>query len=122
MAECPLRKVVIIDVDIALEYFRQVFPSAAAAGRQDLADAAVEALDHVISLGMARWDDAVLDALFVTDPIEAVLARWLSLAGGAKAIGKFLAVIGQDLGDLTKETLKNDPISLFSPSESVFLT
>ena len=90
---------VIIDVDIALQGRRQVLPGAEATGRQDLADAAVKALDHAVGLGMARRDEAVLNVLCVTDPIEAVLARWLPLAGGATAIGKFLAVIGQDVGD-----------------------
>ena len=49
---------------------------------------------------MARRDEAVLEVLFVADPVAAVLAGRLSLAGGATAIGKFLAVSGQDLGDL----------------------
>lgn len=69
MTECPLWKVVMIDVDLALERFRQVFPRAKAAGRQDRADAAVAARDQTVGLGMARWDEAVLAALCVADPI-----------------------------------------------------
>ncbi len=63
MAECPLRDVVIIDVDITLERLRQVLARAAAAGRQDLADAPVAALHHAVGLRMARRDEAVLKVL-----------------------------------------------------------
>ncbi len=63
MAECPPRNESIIDVDIAPQRLRQVFPGAAAAGRQDLADAAVKALDPAVGLGMAQWDEAVLKVL-----------------------------------------------------------
>ena len=100
MTQCPLRNVVIVDVDIALQGLHRVFPGTEAAGRQDLADAAVAALDHAVGLGMSRRDDAVLDVPFGTDPVEAMLARRFPFAGGAEPVGEFLAVICQDLGDL----------------------
>ena len=99
MAECPLRKVVIIDVDIAPQGRRQVLTRAAATGRQDLADAAIAALDHAVGLGMARRDEAVLNVLCGTAPVAAMLARRFARAGSATAVGKLLAVIGQDLAD-----------------------
>ena len=99
MAECPLRNECIIDVDIAPQRLRQMLARAEAAGRQDLTDAPVEALDHAVGLGMARRDGAVLKVLCGTDPVEAMLARRFALAGGSKAIGELLAVIGQDLAD-----------------------
>ena len=99
MTQCPLGKVVIIDVDIAQQGLRQLLTGAKTVGRQDLAHAAVAALNHAVGLGMARRDEAVLDVLFLADPVEAVLARRFALAGGAEPIGEFLAVIRQDLGD-----------------------
>ena len=100
MAERPLRKVAIIDVDRAPQRLRQVFPGAAAAGRQDLTDAAVAALHPAVGLRMARWDEAVLNVLFGTAPVAAMLAGRCALAGGAATVGKFLAVSGEDRGDL----------------------
>lgn len=57
MAGCPLRKVGIIDVDIALKGARQVFPGAAAIGGQDLTDAAVDTLDPAVGLRLAGRDE-----------------------------------------------------------------
>ena len=60
MTQGPLREVVIVDLDIALQGRRQGLPGATAVGRQDLADAAVKALDPAVGLGMARRDEACL--------------------------------------------------------------
>ena len=100
MTQGPLWNVVIINVDIALQGLRQLLTGAKTVGRQDLANAAVEALNHAVGLGMARRDEAVLKVLLVADLIAAVLAGRFPFAGGATAIGEFLAVIRQDLGDL----------------------
>ena len=100
MAQCALGDVAIVDAGIALQGLRQVLPGAKAVGRQDLADAAVKALEHTVGLGMARRDEAVLDVLCVTDPIAAMLTRRFPLTGRAEPVGGFLAVIGQDVGDL----------------------
>ena len=100
MTQCPLWKVVIIDIDIALQGLRPLLAGAKAVGRQDLADAAVKALDHAVGLGMARRDEAVLEVRCVADPIEAMLTRRFPLTGRAEPVGEFLAVIRQDLGDL----------------------
>jgi hypothetical protein len=83
MTECPLWQVVMIDVDLALERFRQVCPRATAAGRQDRADADVAARDQAVGLGMARWDEAVLAVLCVADPITAMLDHTLFLHGSS---------------------------------------
>ncbi len=106
MTQCPLWKVVIIDVDVALQGLCQVLPGAKAVGRQDLADAAVKALNHTVGLGMARRDEAVLDGLCVTVPIAAMLIRRFPLTGRAEPVGEFLAVIGQDVGDLNGRGLE----------------
>jgi hypothetical protein len=99
MTQCPLWKVVIIDIDIALQGRRQVLTGAKVVGRQDLADAAVKALDHPVGLGMARRDKAVFNVLLVADPLEAMLTRQFPLTGRAEPVGKLLAVVGEDLGD-----------------------
>jgi hypothetical protein len=83
MTQGPLWNVVIIDLDIALQGRRQVLPGATAVGRQDLADAAVKALDHAVGLGMARRDEAVLEVRCVADPVAAVLAGRFPLTGRA---------------------------------------
>ena len=106
VTQCPLRKVVIIDVDRAPQRRRQVRPGAAAAGRQDLADAPVAALHPAVGLGMVRRNEAVLKVRCGTDPVAARLAPRLTFAGGATAIGKFLAVSGQDLADLPGGSLE----------------
>ncbi len=99
MTQCPLWKVVIIDGDIALQGLRPLLTGAKVVGRQDLADAAVKALDHPVGLGMARRDKAVFNVLVVPDPVEAVLAGRFPFAGRAEPVGKLLAVVGEDLGD-----------------------
>ena len=76
---------------IAPERVRQALGGSEAGGGQHLADAAIEAIDHAVGLGMTGFDEAVLK-----DPIEAVLASRVPFAGGAKAIGEFLTIIGQD--------------------------
>ncbi len=98
MPERPLRKVVIVDVDIALPGLRQVL--ARAAGRQDFADAAVKARHSAMGLGMAVGMEAVLTVLCGAGPVAALLTGRWTLTGGAATGGERLAVIGQDRGDL----------------------
>ena len=100
MTQGPRWQVVIVDLDIALQGRRQGLPGATAVGRQDLADAAVKALDPAVGLGMARRDEAVLEVRCVADPVAAVLAGRFPLTGRAEPVGEFLAVSGQDGGDL----------------------
>ena len=99
MTQCPVWKGVIRDIGIALQGLRPLLAGAKAVGRQDLAEAAVKALDHAAGLGMARRDKAVFNVLLVADPIEAVLAGRFPFAGRAEPVGKLLAVVGEDLGD-----------------------
>ena len=95
--ERPLRKVVIVDVDIALPGLRQVL--ARAAGRQDFADAAVKARHSAMGWDGGR-DEAVLAVLCGAGPVAALLTGRWTLTGGAATGGERLAVIGQDRGDL----------------------
>lgn len=68
-------------------------------GREDLADPTVETLDHPIGLGMAGWNQPVLDVVFSTGLIEVVLTAGL-VAALEKSIGELGAVIGEEFGDL----------------------
>ncbi len=44
---------------------------------------------------MAGLDEAVFDVVLLAGAVEAMTPGGIAFAGGAKAIGKFLAVIGQ---------------------------
>jgi len=61
-------------------------------GVEQLADAAVEALDHAVGLRVSGFDQAVLDSVLGTDLVESVVAGGLALSGGAEAVGKPLAI------------------------------
>lgn len=100
MAECLLGNAVIIDVDIALKGILQVLPGAAAVRRQDRADAAVNALHPALGLRMAGRDQTMLAVLIGAAPVEDLLTRGVTLAGGAATVGERLALVGEDLGDL----------------------
>ena len=98
MPERPLRKVVIVDVDIALPGLRQVL--ARAAGRQDFADAAVKGRHSAMGLGMAVGMRRCSRSCAAQGPVAALLTGRWTLTGGAATGGERLAVIGQDRGDL----------------------
>ena len=89
----------IIQPHLAAQGVRQTLGRIETGGRQHRADAAIEAFHPAVGLGMARFDEAVIKVLCGTDPVEAMLTRRFALAGGSKAIGELLAVIGQDLAD-----------------------
>ena len=70
----------------------------------DLADAAVESLDHAVGLRMARRTQAVLDGQFRAAPVECVFSAWrLRLAG--EAVGELTAVVGEHGLDLHRRGL-----------------
>jgi len=69
---------------------------------QDVGDAAIEAFDHAVGLRSSGLDKPMLDVVVGADPIEGVGTGWLALGGGAEAIGKFLAVVGEDRGDVER--------------------
>ena len=63
MAEILLGDVLIVEVEIALQGGFQVTGGGERGGFQHLGDAAVEALDHAVGLGMFGLDQAVVDAV-----------------------------------------------------------
>lgn len=56
MAQCTLGDSVIVEVDIAPNRVRQMLPRLIAVRCQDIGDAPIEALDHVIGLRMMGPD------------------------------------------------------------------
>ena len=67
-------------------------------------------LDHAVGLGMAGLDEAMVDAVASAGAVEAMSPGGIAFAGGAEAIGEFLADIGQDFlhrkGRLRDESLE----------------
>ena len=95
MAEILLRNVVIIEIPILLQGRFQVASGDERGAFQDLGDAAVEAFDHAVGLGVMGFDEAMVDAVGGTGLVEDVLAGGRALAGGAEAVGELFAVVGQ---------------------------
>ena len=96
MPEILLWDVVIIEVKILLQGGFQVTGGGESGGFQHFGDAAVEAFDHAVGLGMFGLDQPVVDAVRGAGLIEGVPAGRLALAGGAEAVGELLAVVGED--------------------------
>ena len=102
VAQRFLRNVLIIDLGVKFNSIGQVTGRIEAGGGQDLGDATVEALDHAVGLRGSGFDRTMFDVVLGTHPIEGVGTGWLALAGSAKAVGKFLAVVGEDLAELER--------------------
>ncbi len=71
----------------------------------DLADAAVESLDHAVSLRVTRRNEAMLDLEFFAKDAKHMLAAGYALAVGifflaGKSVCKLTAIIGEQLDDL----------------------
>ncbi len=64
----------------------------------DLSDAAIEAFDHTVGLGVSGGAEAVLDAQFSADEVEGVIARDL-LVGAGESVRELAAIVGQHLLD-----------------------
>ena len=99
MTQRALPEVVVVEPGVAFERGLQILARAEVRGRQDVADAPIEALDHAVGLRMTRLGEPVLDAEQGARTIEGVLARGF-LALGGEAIGELAAVVGQHLLDL----------------------
>ena len=81
-----------------------------AGGGQHRADTAIAALDPAVSLGMTGLDEAVVDVVVLASAIKAMTPGGVTFAGGAAAIGEFLAIISQNFlhreGRLSDESLE----------------
>ena len=94
MPEGFLRDVLMVDLHILQKGLLQALGGIEAGGGQHLTDAAVEALDHAVGLGVTGLDETVLNPVFGTDLIEGVCPGGLPFAGGTEAVGELLAVVG----------------------------
>ncbi len=90
----------IIQSYIAAQGVLQALGRIEAGGGQHFADTAIEALHHAIGLGMTGLGEGVFDAVLRAGAVKAMTSGRIAYAGGATAIGKCLAVIGQHLLDL----------------------
>ncbi len=86
----------IVQPHIAAQGFFEALCRIAACGRQHLAIPSVEALDHAMGLRMTGLDEAVFDMVLLVGAVATMTSGRIAFAGGTAAIGKFLAVIGQD--------------------------
>jgi len=91
--------VVIIQVDEAFEDCLEGGGRIEAVGTQDIGNAAIEVFDHAVGLRPSGLDQAVFDTVIGADPIKGVVAGREALTGGAEAVGKRLAIAGEDLAD-----------------------
>jgi hypothetical protein len=76
----------LLEFDVAYQGLVQVLARSEPGGLQHLADAPIEALDHVVGLWVSGLDEAVLDAVGGADPTESMLTGRLTLSGGAEAV------------------------------------
>ena len=99
-----------IQAHIAAQGVLQALGRIEAGGGQHRADAAIAALDPAVGLGMTGLDEAVVDVVALASAIKAMTPGGVTFAGGAEAIGEFLAIIGQDFlhreGGLRDESLQ----------------
>ena len=77
-----------------------MFARAEASGLQHLDDAAIEALNHAVGLRPEWSDQAMVDAMALTELVEGMLAGGFALTGGAEAVGKLLAIVREHPGDM----------------------
>ena len=81
VAEGPLRNRAVIESNIAREGVLEAFGGMEACGGQDLADAAVETLDHPVGLAVAGLDEAMLDAMLGAALVKRMGTARRTLAG-----------------------------------------
>jgi len=92
--ERGLRQLGVVKMNVAHQRGFQVFAADEMVALQHLLDAAVEALDHAVGLGVHRRAEAVLDAKIIAKPVKIVLTGCRSLAQAEQPIGEFLTIIG----------------------------
>jgi len=94
-----LGKLLVVEQHVAVQRRFQLLARAEVVALQHLLDAAVEALDHAIGLGMLRRGKAMVDAQVGAEQIELVLAGGGAFAQAEQAVGEFLAIIGENGAD-----------------------
>ena len=90
--ERGLRQLGVVKMNVAHQRGFQVFAADEMVALQHLLDAAVEALDHAVGLGVHRRRQAVLDAEVGAEQVELVLSRRGAFAQTEETVGEFLPV------------------------------
>ena len=98
MVQGTLGDVMVVGGQILGEHGIEVGSAGEAGLLDQVADAAVEALDHAVGLGVPGWAKAVLDAHRRAGHIEHMAARGRAGLAG-EAVGELAAVVGQDVLD-----------------------
>lgn len=109
MMQGLLIDVVVIKPVVALESGLQIpiLPRVEPMRIQYVTHAAIETLHHAVGLRPVRRDQAMFDAMPVTEPIHPVPAAGLTLTARGEAIGKGLPVICQQDPDPERCPLTN---------------
>ena len=108
MFQCALRNVVVVNFEVVAQSRLELGGRTEAGLIDDLADAAVEAFDHAVSLRMARWNKAMLDRQVFAEHVERVLASRYAIAAdgvflpAGEAVGELAAVVGEQLDDVDR--------------------
>ena len=101
-----LSDVMVIQALVVPRRFVQVLAGVEVPSPQQVGDTTVEAFDHAVGLGPLETDQAMLDPVLGTQPVEGVMPRRLALSGRGKAVGEFLAVVGHDVGHMERGCLQ----------------
>ena len=98
MTQCALGNAVVVGREVELESGLQFRCAGEPGLRHQLADAAIESLDHAVGLGVAWRSQPVLDAQAGACHVEGMFARSLFGTAG-EAVGELAAVVGEHLLD-----------------------
>lgn len=93
----------VVKLEIVVQRLLQVSPAIEAGLLQELADAAVKALDHAVCLWMTRWCQAVFYTHAYADLVEHMLAAGLLVLAG-ETVRELRAIIGQDFADFDRRS------------------
>ena len=104
MIESPLGNAVVVGGRVMGQRDLEFFGAGEAGLGDDLADAAVEALDHAVGLGVAWRAQPVLDSKRLAALVEGMLAAGGSGPAG-EPVGELAAVVGQHGLDLHRRGL-----------------
>ena len=74
----------------------QIFITGEPLGFQHIGNAPIEALDHAVAAGCARFGHAVRNVQGLTQLIKLMVARGLTRATGKQPVGELLAIVGQN--------------------------
>lgn len=103
MFQDALWNVVVVDLDVIAQRRLELCGRSEPDLIDDVADTAVEALDHAVGLRMAWRNKPMLDIKLLAQTVEYVAPARLSvLALGSKTVGELAAVIGKQFNDLDR--------------------